>query len=400
MADHFFYPDKRMTNGYRSISRAIDRKQITQEDSDLILEYIQEYQASRHVKDHRALKTLYDLVNWRRFISKPYSKAGAKDIYSGITAMENGKSLRGGAFKQNTKHDYVKALKAFLFWLIENKYSKIPDSKVRAIKIPEKDMETVKADEILTKGEVGSIVSSCRSTRDKAIVVTLYETGARVGELARLRWRDIKFDKYGVAVRVTDTKATKGGKERYSRLSEAAPYLAAWKTLCPNKKDDDFVFYSNRAEPMEYKNLSVMLQRTAARAGITKKIRPHLLRHSRITHLVQQNYQESIIKKTMWGNLNTRMFRTYVSLSEKDIDKEFLRHEGVDIEAEEQPAPREKARPCPNCHTINQPQFEFCWKCGSPLTEEVKVQQDTILDVLKEMARRDPEGLVEALKKL
>ncbi len=59
------------------------------------------------------------------------------------------------------------------------------------------------------------------------------------------------------------------------------------------------------------------LQRiTAKRAGITKRVHPHLFRKSRITHLIQQNYQETVIKQMMWGNLAPDMFRTYAVLSQ------------------------------------------------------------------------------------
>ena len=67
-----------------------------------------------------------------------------------------------------------------------------------------------------------------------------------------------------------------------------------------------------------------VLERAAARAGISKPVNPHMLRHARATHMVQDGYQESHIKKSLWNNLNTKMFLTYVSLGEEAIDWEFL----------------------------------------------------------------------------
>ena len=83
--------------------------------------------------------------------------------------------------------------------------------------------------------------------------------------------------------------------------------------------------------------------------------------------MVAQGYQESVIKQSMWGNLGTGMFETYVKLGEDDIDAEFLSRAGIIVKED---AVRElKPRPCPNCHTINAPTFDHCSKCGWALSE-------------------------------
>jgi len=81
MSTNPFYPWVSLnTNAARSISKALQCGQIVDQDAALIREYISEYQATKHVKDHRALKTTYDLVNWRRFIKKPYTEGIKEDL--------------------------------------------------------------------------------------------------------------------------------------------------------------------------------------------------------------------------------------------------------------------------------------------------------------------------------
>ena len=77
----------------------------------------------------------------------------AGDLYAGVNAMQTGISTRGKPFKQNTKHDYIKALKSFVLWLIENAYSGIKREKVKAIQIPHVDHSTTSPDELLTADE-------------------------------------------------------------------------------------------------------------------------------------------------------------------------------------------------------------------------------------------------------
>ena len=104
------------------------------------------------------------------------------------------------------------------------------------------------------------------------------------------------FDEYGVKIYLTDKKTK---KRRYSRLTFAAPYLAAWRVEYPGSPtEENLVFISQRGNPLEYTAFLRVLQRTAKAAGITKRVHPHLLRSSRITHMVS-NYQESVIKKSM-----------------------------------------------------------------------------------------------------
>ena len=87
-----------------------------------------------------------------------------------------------------------------------------------------------------------------------------------------------------------------------------------------------------------------IISRTAKKAGVEKRVTPHLFRKSRITSLIKQNYQESVIKQAMWGNLGTNMFKTYVVLSEQDIDAEFREKMGLEkkeIKEDKKMAPRE-----------------------------------------------------------
>jgi hypothetical protein len=59
-----FYPHKVRTTPERAFRKAIFEGRLTEDDHRLIEEYISEYQAIRHIKAHRVLKTIYDLISW------------------------------------------------------------------------------------------------------------------------------------------------------------------------------------------------------------------------------------------------------------------------------------------------------------------------------------------------
>lgn len=386
--------------GDASINRALETAQITQDDADLIRAYAAEYQATRHVSNLRVLKSIFELVNWRRFIKSPYREVTITQIHAALNELNTAKNLRGTLFKQNTKHDYVKGLKWFLQWLISEGHSKLSKEKIDKIKVPAVDTCTTTPDGILQEDDILAMVSQARTFRDKALLFVLYESGCRIGELARIRWKDVVFnDDSTVGITLTDTKTR---KIRHALLAASVEYLAGWRNNYPSgvTGPDDYVFISVNGEPMEYRALSQIISRTAKKAGVEKRVTPHLFRKSRITSLIKQNYQESVIKQAMWGNLGTNMFKTYVVLSEQDIDAEFRERLGIqqkEIKEDKKLAPRQ----CKSCFAMNGPQSNFCHVCGKPLTESAQHDVESSTETLRTLLAENPTAqtaLIELLK--
>ena len=306
------------------------------------------------------------------------------DVYAGLNALQNGTSSRGKPFKQNSKHDDSVVLTSFALWLIEDGHSTIPAEKVRSTRPPPVDHTPAT---LLTAEEITQLLSGCRSVRDRAIIAVLYESGARVGEVARLRWRDVEFDKYGIGVHLHDTKEN---QVRYARCTWAREMLAAWKNVYRAELTPDArVSISSRRGAMNYAQIRQRVKMAAERAGLEKRVHLHLFRKSRATHMIQQNYLESVIKKMLWGNLGTQMFETYVVLSEADIDDEILGHAGIE-RREAAPDPLAPV-PCPHCHAICAPTSRFCSSCGQALSRDAGEE----LENAKGELWKDPESLIE-----
>ncbi len=373
LAKRLFYPN--MTSKYadRSIIKALHEGFITDDDVSIIQRYIRERTHEKNLSEGRQLKNLYTLVHWRRFIPAPYLQATYDNILTGIEELKRGKNAKGEPFKQNTLHDYIRILKPFLLWMIENNLSSIPEKKVSKISAPPVDYQTTSPDEILTKDDVLALIGAAKDHRDQALLAVLYESGARIGELARLRWRDIGYDdKPGAKLYISDTKTN---KQRYSRLTWSVDYLHIWRQNYPGEaKGDNPVFLTYSDKPLEYATVQAMLRRLCDRAekklGWKRKhVHPHLFRKSRITHMISENYQESTVKESMWGNVATGMFRTYVKLSENNIDAEFLEKAGLAVgnDIKEEPI---RPRTCGVCHKVNEAAARYCSGCGTPLTKE------------------------------
>jgi len=137
--------------------------------------------------------------------------------------------------------------------------------------------------EKLTEDEVAALIQRCSrrapsGIRNAALVAVLFRSGLRIAEALALYPRDVDLDKREINVR-----SGKGAKQRFPVLTADGPaLLARWmdhrKSLGFNGRQP--VFCTLKGGPMHATYVRTMLNRIAARAGIEKRLHPHMLRHS------------------------------------------------------------------------------------------------------------------------
>lgn len=355
-----------------TVNHALQENRITDDDAQLIREFVAEISATRHISSGRAFKLYYTLVKFREFIG-PFRENTIADIYTGIDLVRTAKNPDGTSrYKQNTLGDFIRFLKRFYLWMCENHYTIINEKKIQKIRPPSYDTSTKTAEMLLTEEEVKAMIEACQNSRDRAIIATLYEGGLRIGEIAALKWKDVKFTDWNATI----TTAFKTGKSRTIPLVMARSYLAAWRNDYPLPvTSDSFTFLNNKHTPIGYAGIAKQLRIIAGRAGIKKHITPHIFRHTRATIMIRQGYGEAIIKKLLWGNLNSDMFSTYLHLVDGDVERVIAEKAGV--AQKDQRSKALESRQCPRCFTVNGPTLGFCGTCGFELTKEAmeKVKQ-------------------------
>ncbi len=200
----------------------------------------------------------------------------------------------------------------------------------------------------------------------------------------------MKFDDYGTVINTN----FKTGLARYVRLVMSTEYLAKWKSIS-HGKPADLVFANVHGKPLTHAAATTQINRIASRSGISKRITPHLLRHSRITHLVQQGMQESVIKQMMWGSVNSRQLATYLHLTGEDVDNEVLRTNGLELKTKRESAL--KAVQCPKCSTVYASTSDTCPRCGIACKEgdEIAVLRDQIQQLEAQLKDREEKMVVE-----
>lgn len=361
-----------------AIDRALESGAITAGDRDLLRTFVNEVSAMRGISPQRRYKIVYTLVGWRRFIG-PFAENTLPDLHEGIQAVKAATKDDGSPlFKQNTIADYVRFIKRFYLWLIDNEYVSLPYRKVKEIRAPAYNTMTKTVGDLFTEDEVFAMIKTAKTPKDKALIALLYEGAFRIGEIGSLTWGDVRFTDWNLQVNT----AGKTDKPRYIPLVIARPYLAAWKDVYPKEiSDRAFVFLTNiRYEPLQYQGLVKQLRIIAKNAGITKHLTPHVFRHSRVTHLLQKGVPESTIKMICWGNLETDMLKTYAHLCNGDIDRATAELNGIVPPDVAKKSHALDPKQCPRCYWVNPPTARSCRSCGLELTVEAVEEKKSAME--------------------
>jgi site-specific recombinase XerD/ribosomal protein L40E len=284
-----------------------------------------------------------------------FDKATKKDIEELVYKIERSE------YSPWTKHDFKVALKRFYRWL---KGGEEYPEEVKWIKTTLKAKDELLPDELLTEDEIMKLVNSCDSIRDKAFIITLYESGARIGELGSMRIKDVVFEEKYVRLML------KGKTGSRSVIAIAAlPYLQNWIQNHPLKDDPDAPLWVNvgnvnKHKPMSYPALAKILKAAAKRSGLKKKIHPHKLRHSRATFLASKLTEAQMNQIFGWRQ-GSDMPSIYVHLSGRDVEDAILGVYG--LKKVEEKESKIKPRVCPRCNMLNEFDAKFCKKCGLAL---------------------------------
>jgi len=377
----------------KNLLRRIEDSDIDGRSKKLILEFYSDC-LIRGLSKARIVKYLDTLERIARFFKKSFDEITKDDVAEFIRSVEESN------YSEWTKRDYKLILKIFFKWL---KNSEDYPEEVSWIKTRVRNSNMF-PEGLLTEEEVKRLVKHAANLRDRALILTLYESGCRIGELLSLRIRNVQFDDYGAVLIVNG----KTGSRRV-RIIESAPVLASWMENHPLRDDPNAPLWvnlstRNRYHALTYEGAKAILKRTAKRAGLKKRIYPHLFRHSRATRLANV-LTEAQLKQLFGWVQDSRMAATYVHLSGRDVDNALLKLHGMKVDAE---GGEEKFTVivCPRCGNKNSPTSKFCNACGLCLDLETALKIDEVrakADRLMSELIKNPkvlDALLEGIKKL
>ena len=299
-----------------------------------IEEWKRQFLEYTEIERGRAVKTI---ENYEHYLTRFFNQMEIKRV--GDITEEKVREFRlwlnrqpgvSGSMKRRTQNYYLIALRAFLKFLRKRGVDGLSPERIELAKVPERHLDLispVELDRLLSAAEG----TDEKSLRDKAILELLFSTGLRVSELCSLD-NDLDLSRDDFPIR------GKGEKVRAVFLSEEAKqairaYLKVRKDMVealfvnlppppPKKPEQPSKRIPSRLTP---RSVERMIKTYAAKAGITKKVTPHVLRHSFATDLLNNGADIRSVQQMLGhASINTTQIYTHVTDAHlREVHKKF-----------------------------------------------------------------------------
>jgi integrase/recombinase XerD len=254
----------------------------------------------------------------------------ARDATIGRPPSENG--LRGHSPRQNPLRKLssesvyleIAALRAFYKFCENEKI--LPANVAENLSLPRRWKRLPKA---LSNDEIGKVLTpesqeTPESLRDQAILELAYASGLRLSELKNLRLEQLHLEAGFINV------IGKGNKERVVPVGKKAVealnrYIANARPKFITPKSPANVFLTKRGTPFASVTLWLRIKKRISRAGISRNITPHMLRHSFATHLLEHGADLRVIQELLGhANISTTEIYTHVAGNRlREIHRKF-----------------------------------------------------------------------------
>jgi integrase/recombinase XerD len=271
---------------YLSVERGLSRNTIISYSQDL--KNYSEYLKSRSVKSFSAT-TKNDIVGF--MMVRKDQKLAANSIARSLAAI-----------------------RMFYRFLVRERILKTdPSSLVDSPKLWKKIPETLSVNEVESLLSAPNVRDEKQGARDRAILETLYATGMRVSEAVNLKSDNVNMD-IGFLRCIG-----KGDKERIIPLGKKAiisikRYLEISRPKLLKNKESDALFLSRSGKKISRQSLWKMIKHYAKLARIKKPMRPHILRHSFATHLLERGADLRSVQEMLGhANISTTQLYTHIN---------------------------------------------------------------------------------------
>jgi site-specific recombinase XerD len=226
--------------------------------------------------------------------------------------------------KRRTQNYYLIALRAFLKFLRKRGIEALSPERIELAKVPERSLDLISPTE-LKRLLAAPDTKSIEGKRDKAILELFFSTGLRISELCALSNDSVDLTRDEFSVR------GKGDKVRVVFLSDAAKHsLKEYLTARKDMDDALFIRYGRKVNDggelrLQPRAVQRLLKQYATKAGITRKVTPHVLRHSFATDLLSNGADLRSVQALL-GHANIATTQVYTHVTDKhlrDVHKKF-----------------------------------------------------------------------------
>ncbi len=277
------------------------------------LEYVE-------IEKGRSLKTVenYDryLTRFLDFAQIKHPKDITDDVVREFRLWLNRQTVQGSqdTLKKKTQNYYLIALRSFLKYMMKREVTSLPPDRIELAKVSERSLDLISHEELIRLLD-SPAKDTEQGLRDRAIMELLFSTGLRVSELCSLS-RDINLQSDEFPIR------GKGEKVRVVFLSAEAKDAIS-KYLKVRKDMDNPLFVNvgkdkSKRSRLTPRSVERMIKKYAIKSGITKKVTPHVIRHSFATDLLSNGADLRSVQALL-GHAHIGTTQIYTHVTDKHL---------------------------------------------------------------------------------
>ena len=262
------------------------------------------------IEKGRSLKTIENYDRYLSFFQSSQKISKISEI-TDDSVREFRMKLNRKSLKKNTQNYHLIAIRSLLKYLARMGEIALVSDRIELAKVGERDLD------LISSLELNRLLSSPgesdeKALRDRAILELFFSTGLRLAELASLTRESIDFSRDEFSIR------GKGEKMRVVFLSERAK--KAIQAYLNKRTDVEMLLF-----PISPRQIERLVRFYATKAGIGKKVTPHILRHSFATDLLSNGADLRSVQ-AMLGHANITTTQIYTHVTDaglRDIHKKF-----------------------------------------------------------------------------
>jgi len=272
---------------------------------------LKDYLDYLEIEKNRSVKTR---VNYERYLKRflGFAKISKPEQISQDLVRQYRLWLNRQSIKKNTQNYHLIALRNLLKYSAKRDIKILPADKIELGKQSERQVI------FLENNELERLLAAPDRLRDKAILELLFSTGLRVSELCALNRDSINLKSGEFSIR------GKGDKVRLVYISETAK--TALKNYLEKRQDiNEALFVRNIKNPAKSDNLRLtsrsierLVKYYSAKAGLSKRVSPHTLRHSFATDLLMNGADIRSVQALL-GHSNIATTQIYTHITDKQL---------------------------------------------------------------------------------
>jgi integrase/recombinase XerD len=270
-----------------------------------------------------------DLQRYRSFLGgrgvPDATRAGEADIAAFVAHLSGSEYAPGKAYRPSSVARALAAVRSLHRFLVrEGEAEDDPAEGVARPRVPRNLPRPLTVDEVAAlvaaPGEDGTV-----GLRDRAILETLYGAGLRISELVALDVDDVDLEEGSVRA------VGKGSRERVVPLGRYAvqaleAYITRLRPALAGPASRGALFLNRRGGRLTRQGTTNIIKASARRAGIRRRVTPHMLRHSFATHLLEGGADVRVVQELL-GHANLATTQIYTLVTEDRLrDVYFTSH--------------------------------------------------------------------------